>query len=120
MLLGSQTFDLEVAATPDTRQTGLMHRDSMPAHHGMIFVFPDQDIRDFWMRNTRIPLDIVYLDSQGTVLTIKQMQPYDLTSISSDRPAKYAIELNQGAASRAQLRTGDTIKVPFEIATTAR
>src|SRR3954471_21933201 len=63
--LGGKPFTLEVADTDANRQYGLMRRDSMPADHGMIFVFGDERERGFWMKNTRIPLDIVYVNAAG-------------------------------------------------------
>jgi len=66
----------------------------------------------FWMKNTYIPLDIIYLDADGRVVTIKQMKPLDTTTVSNEKPAKYAIELNQGMAQKAGVREGDIIRLP--------
>jgi uncharacterized membrane protein (UPF0127 family) len=112
MEIGSKRFTLEVADTTDSRTYGLMRRDSMPADHGMIFVFGEEEPRGFWMKNTRIPLDILYLDARGRVVSVKQMNPYDLSSTPSDGPAQYAIELNKGAAESAGVKAGMTLKLP--------
>ncbi|HWE01821.1 MAG TPA: DUF192 domain-containing protein [Tepidisphaeraceae bacterium] len=112
MKIGNQTFHLEVAATPESQETGLMKRDGMPEHHGMIFVFPQDEVRNFWMKNTRFPLDIVFLNSGGVVVSIRQMIAYDESLTSSDSPARYAIELNKGAAAAAGLKVGDTLAIP--------
>ena len=112
MQLGQKEFTLEVAATPEARERGLMRRDSMPAGHGMIFVFADERPLTFHMKNTRIPLDIMFLNGQGKVVSIKQMRPYDLNLTPSDAPAKWAIELNQGAVARAGVNVGDVIEIP--------
>ena len=104
MPVGSETFTLEVADTDALRQKGLMRRDSMAKDRGMIFVFPDEAERSFWMKNTRIPLDIIYLDAKGRVVSIKQMKPYDLGGTPSDGAAKYAIELNLGRAGAAGVK----------------
>jgi uncharacterized membrane protein (UPF0127 family) len=112
MEIGSKTFTLEVADRTDSRTYGLMRRDSMPADHGMIFVFDKEEPRGFWMKNTRIPLDIIFIDAGGKVVSVKQMKPYDLTSTPSDGPAQYAIELNQGAAEAAGVKAGMTLKLP--------
>lgn len=115
MKIGDTTFTLEIADEPVERQIGLMRRDSMPENHGMIFVFPDERVRQFHMANTRIPLDIVFLNAGGAIVSIKQMKPYnDLAS--SDEPAKYAIELNQGTAARVGLQQGQVLTLPEEIA----
>jgi uncharacterized membrane protein (UPF0127 family) len=110
--LGGQTFTLEIANKDEDRFRGLMYRDAMPADHGMIFVFPDVAPRSFWMKNTRIPLDILYLDGGGKVISIHQMKPYVLAGTPSDGPAKYAIELNAGAAAKAGVHVGDHLMIP--------
>ncbi|HEV7299118.1 MAG TPA: DUF192 domain-containing protein [Tepidisphaeraceae bacterium] len=110
--IGQQTFQLEIANDDAERQQGLMHRDSMPPNHGMIFVFPDERERAFWMKNTKIPLDILYLDSVGTIVSIRQLKPFDETSISSWFPARFAIELNEGAADKSGVRVGHVVKIP--------
>jgi uncharacterized membrane protein (UPF0127 family) len=114
MRLGYNSFIVEIANSDPEREHGLMQRDSMPNNHGMIFVFADEKPRAFWMKNTRFPLDIVYIDHNGKIVSIKQMQAYDLTSVPSDEPCKYAIELNLGAASASGLKVGDTIAIPPE------
>ena len=110
--VGSKTYQLEMAVEDKTRETGLMYRDSMPSDHGMIFAFPDEDIRTFWMRNTHIALDIVYADEKGQVVAVKPMRPLDLSSVSSDKPAKFAIELNRGQAEANGVKVGDVLKIP--------
>ena len=112
MQIGNKQFTIEIADTPAKRSVGLMKRDSMPADHGMIFVFPEQDTYSFWMKNTRIPLDIVFIDAGGTIRSIQQMKPYELKSVSPPVAVKYAIELNQGAAAKAGAKVGDKITIP--------
>lgn len=114
MRIGSQTFTLEIANTDSARTRGLMRRDSMRADHGMIFVFPDEAPRGFWMRDTRIALDILFLDSTGNVVSIHSMKPYDLNSTHSAGPAKYAIELNLGAAASSGVTVGEVMDIPAE------
>jgi hypothetical protein len=115
MRIGRKTFTLEVADTDATRQLGLMYRDSLPANRGMLFIFPDEQRLGFWMKNTRIPLDIIYLDSAGQVVCIRQMKPFDERSVPSGSPARFAIELNQGAA--AAVKVGDKLAIPTQPAT---
>ena len=112
MPIGREHFTLEIADTPRKQQLGLMHRKSLPQDRGMIFVFPDERERSFWMKNTHIPLDILYADAGGKVISIKQMKPMDESGVPSDGPAKYAIELNQGAARRAGVAVGDVLVIP--------
>ena len=119
MRIGTEQFTLEVADEDKEREVGLMNRRSMPADHGMIFVFPREERLSFYMKNTYVPLDIIYVDSEGDVVSIHQMQPLDVTSIPSRAPAKYAIELNQGAAARAGVKPGDRLAIPPEAANSA-
>jgi uncharacterized membrane protein (UPF0127 family) len=118
MQIGNRTCSLEVADTDKARETGLMNRDSMPSDHGMIFVFAGEEPRSFWMRNTRIPLDIIYLDSEGRVVSIHTMYAFDLRGTPSAGPAKYAIELNAGVAKEVGLKAGDRLDVPANVVST--
>ena len=112
MQLGNKSFTLEVADSTATRTYGLMRRDSMPPDHGMLFVFADEEERGFWMKNTRIPLDIVFVDETGAVISIKQMKPYDLSTTWADGDVKWAVELNKGAAAGAGIKVGDKLQIP--------
>ncbi|HEY7115222.1 MAG TPA: DUF192 domain-containing protein [Tepidisphaeraceae bacterium] len=112
MQLGSKSFTLEVADNDATRQYGLMRRDSMPSDHGMIFVFNREAPLTFWMKDTRIPLDIIFVNSNGTVVSVKQMKPYDQDHTPSDGDVQYAIELNKGSAESAGVKVGMTLKLP--------
>jgi uncharacterized membrane protein (UPF0127 family) len=112
MDIGRQKFVIEVARSAADQETGLMKRDSMPADHGMIFIFFDDQVRRFWMKNTRFPLDILFLDSTGKVVSIHQMQAYDLNETSSDFPARYAVELNTGVAAQSGVKVGDILDIP--------
>jgi uncharacterized membrane protein (UPF0127 family) len=113
--IGNKTFTLEVADDDDKRQIGLMFRDSMPADHGMIFVFKDEKHRGFWMKNTRIPLDIIYVAADKRVASIHAMQPFDLTPVESAGPAMYAIELNVDTARATGVKAGDKLEIPSEL-----
>ena len=112
MKLGSKTYTLEVANDDESRTRGLMRRDSMPQDHGMIFVFAQPQKRGFWMRNTRIPLDIVYITTDGKVDSVKQMQPYVEKTVSSEGEVKWAVELNQGQGAVAGIKAGDVVEIP--------
>lgn len=110
--LGDQMFTLEVAADETSRQRGLMFRHSIPDDHGMIFVFEQEQPLSFWMKNTFIPLDILFIDADRRVISIHAMQPHDLRGVRSPRPAKYAIEINAGMARKAGVKSGDRIDLP--------
>ena len=112
MTIGSKTFELEMARTSAEQEKGLMKRDSMPENHGMIFIFDKDRSQDFWMKDTRFPLDIIFLDHTGMVVSVSQMQAYDLATTSSQGAAQYAIELNVGQAKAAGVEKGQTLKIP--------
>jgi len=101
---------VEVADTPDARSQGLMHRDSLPEDYGMLFVYPEEQILSFWMRNTRIPLDIAFIDRSGFILEIQHMEPHDDTSHASRQPAMYALELRSGWFEDHGVEPGDRVE----------
>lgn len=110
--VGGQTLTVEIASTPEQRQIGLMSRPSMPVASGMLFVFPDDQPRSFWMRNTLIPLSIAFIDSGYTILNIEDMQALDdQTFHLSQGPARYALEVNQGWFATNNIRLGDRVNV---------
>lgn len=110
--IGDELFTCEIAADESSRRKGLMFRNHLPENRGMIFVFNREQVLRFWMKNTYIPLDILYLDSAGKIVAIRQMKPLDTNGVSSKSPARYAVELNAGAAERAKVREGDAIPLP--------
>jgi uncharacterized membrane protein (UPF0127 family) len=121
MKLGDRNFNLEIAATERARQFGLMERTSMPKDHGMIFVFSTEAERGFHMKRTLIPLDIVYVNGQGKVMSIARMPAEakgpngDWKAFPSGFPIKYAIELNAGMAAEAGIHVGDVLQIPSEV-----
>ena len=114
MPIGSKTFTLEVADTMASQEKGLMQRDTMPESHGMIFVFSDERDHDFYMKNTRIPLDIIFLNGDARIIHMATMRPYDLSLTPSNGPAKYAIELNAGQIKATGVQVGQTLAIPPE------
>jgi len=116
MKIAGRMFTIEVADEPREREIGLMHRSQMPIDHGMIFAWPLLDRRSFYMKNTRISLDIMYIDSAGIVVDIQQMKAFDLSSYPSAKPAQYAIELNEGVSAKIGLKVGDKIEIPAKLA----
>ena len=116
MKLGGRSFTLEIAATDARRQKGLMFRQSMPADHGMIFVYAEADALPFWMKNTYIPLDIVYVGADQRIVSIHQLIPHDETGVYSKGPARWAIELNKDTASKLGLKPGDLLDIPASAA----
>ena len=93
---GEHELTVEVVATAESRAQGLMNRDELPDDRGMLFIYPDEQVRGFWMKNTRIPLSIAFANRKAKIVTIADMEPFDETRTSSFVPAMYAVEVNKG------------------------
>lgn len=105
-----KTIDIEIADDEYQTQTGLMYRDQMDEKQGMLFIFPDETFRSFYMKNTRIPLDIIFIDSNNTIVSFQNnAKPFDETSLPSEAPAKYVLEINAGLSEAWGLEKGDRI-----------
>jgi uncharacterized membrane protein (UPF0127 family) len=103
-------LDIEIADTDYDIQTGLMYRSSMETNQGMLFVFDDVVERYFYMKNTQIPLDIIYLDANRKIVSFqKNAKPFDETSLPSKVPAKYVLEVNAGMSDVWSVKEGDSI-----------
>jgi uncharacterized protein len=96
LFAGMHRIEAEVAATAESRQTGMMLRTSMPSHRGMLFVFSEVAKHCMWMRNTLVPLSVAFLDEKGRILNIEDMQPRTEDNHCSTGPARYALEMNLG------------------------
>ena len=104
------SLDIEIAETDYEIQTGLMYREVMEQHQGMLFIFPDVAYHSFYMKNTLIPLDLIFIDDQLRVVTIKpNAQPLDETGIPSEVPVQYVLEVNAGLSAVWGVETGDKI-----------
>jgi uncharacterized protein len=102
------TFDIEIADNEYETQTGLMHRKSMANNRAMLFIFPDMRMRAFYMKNTYIPLDIIYLDKDNVIVSIQEnAKPLDETSLPSGVPAQYVLEINGGLSQQWSIAVGD-------------
>lgn len=106
---GMYRITAEMANTPQTRQTGLMHREAMPENRGMVFVFEFDATHCMWMRNTLIPLSVAFLDAEGTILNIEDMTPQTETNHCAAKPARYALEMNRGWFAQRGIGAGDRI-----------
>lgn len=113
---GGETVKLrvEIADNDAERQRGLMERTALGEDRGMLFVFDAEATRSFWMKNTLIPLSVAYLDSEGQIIDIQDMQPLDETSHPSAEPAKYALEVNQGYYEEHGVEVGDIAELPVQ------
>ncbi len=103
----------EVASTPAERQQGLMNRQAVPAGTGMLFVFPDNEYRPFWMKDTFVPLDIAFFNDALEIVDIKQMEPEDTNLTDSDAPAAMALEVVQGWFEERGIGIGSQAQIVF-------
>ena len=111
---GKHGFTVELARTDAEREHGLMDRRSMAEGAGMLFDFGRDQMLVFWMKDTYIPLDMVFIDHGGRVVSIKRdAKPLDETLISSDAPAAGVLEVNAGVADKIGLKVGDEVKNPI-------
>ncbi len=105
------TLDIEFANTEYETQTGLMYRRAMQIDRGMLFIFENEIRRSFYMKNTEFALDIIFLNSDYEIVSIqKNAKPFDKSSLPSDAPAKYVLEINAGLSDQWGLEVGDLIE----------
>lgn len=103
-------LEIEIADNEYETQTGLMYRESLGKNHGMLFIFPDVGMHSFYMKNTQIPLDLMFIREDMTIATIaERAQPMDEASISSGVPVKYVLEVNAGHVEANGIQPGDMI-----------
>ena len=116
--IGGKTFKVEIADTREKQALGLMFRDDMPADRGMLFIFPNEAPRSFWMKNTRISLDIMYFDGDLKLVSIAADTPpckvSRCPSYPSVVPARYVLELNAGTASALGVGLGDRLVLDLD------
>lgn len=111
---GPRHFTVELADTPEARAKGLMFRRSMPPDHGMLFDFEVEQPVAFWMKNTPLPLDMLFIDAKGVIARIEAgATPYSETPIPSGRPVRAVLELNAGTAARLGIAPGARVRHPI-------
>ena len=113
--LKGERFTVELADTQEKRALGLMFRDSLPDDHGMLFLFPAEVPQSFWMKNTRIPLDILYFDEELRLVSVSEnarpCRTRRCPGYPSAGPAKYVLELNAGKAAELGVQQGDVLEL---------
>jgi uncharacterized membrane protein (UPF0127 family) len=118
VILKDERFTVELAETSEKQALGLMFRDSLPDDHGMLFLFPGEAIRSFWMKNTRIALDIFYFDEELKLVSVAEnVQPCRTPrcpSYPSTGLAKYVLELNAGKAAELGVQVGDVLELRLD------
>lgn len=107
---GGHKLTVEIARTDADREQGLMYRRMLPENRGMLFVFPEVAIHGMWMMNTYIPLSVAFLDQDGVIINIADMEPHTRANHSAARPAKYALEVNQGWFRKQGIKPGAKIE----------
>ena len=110
---GMHRMDVQVAATPEQRQIGLMFRKDMSQHEGMIFVFDRPAQQCFWMKNTLIPLSAAFVLDDGTIENIEDMKPLVLDGHCSTQPVRYVLEMNKGWFAKKGIKAGSRLQGPM-------
>ena len=112
----SERLSLELAYTESMRTLGLMYRHRLGKNEGMLFVFPDTVQRNFWMKNTPLPLDIIFLDAEQQIVHVAaNTNPYSEKEVPSLRPSKYVVELNAGRSAELGIVVGSQLVVEGQI-----
>ena len=109
---GMYLIDTQVAATPEQRNTGLMHRSQMPQTEGMLFVFEQAGQQCFWMKNTLLPLTAAFVADDGTIVNLADMAPQTLDSHCSAKPVRFVLEMNQGWFAQKGIKAGFKLAGP--------
>ena len=103
-------FDVEIADSPAKRELGLQYRRDLASDHGMIFLFPSQSEQTFWMKNTPIPLDMIFINRELKIVGIvEQTVPFSLDPRSVGKPSQYVLEINGGLTKRNGIQPGDSV-----------
>jgi hypothetical protein len=110
LYLKSKEIRVEVAKSPEERAKGLMGRAHLGENEGMLFIFEKEDYHGFWMKNTLIPLSIAFIDREGRILAITDMEPLTLESHPPPQPILYALEMKKGWFSANGIKAGDSIR----------
>ena len=110
---GMHLIEVQIAALPEQRQTGLMHRQEMPSSEGMLFVFEQPAQQCFWMKNTLLALTAAFLADDGTIVNLVDMKPQTLDSHCSAKPVRYVLEMNQGWFAKKGIKPGSKIQGPI-------
>ncbi|EKF17278.1 DUF192 domain-containing protein, partial [Nitratireductor pacificus] len=109
---GEKTFSIEIADEPHERQRGLMFRQSMAADRGMLFIFPTESRQGFWMQNTPLPLDLLFIGADGVIRAIARGVPFSTASISPDVQSQFVLELPAGTAQKSGIEIGNRLRHP--------
>jgi uncharacterized protein len=118
---GDIGFQVEIVATPEKRERGLMYRRELPPDHGMLFIFPAEKVNSFWMKNTPIPLDMIFISRERKIVGIvHETVPFSLDGRSVSGPSQYVLEINGGLSRRYGFKAGDVVKFENVVPETVR
>jgi uncharacterized membrane protein (UPF0127 family) len=112
VVIGGESFRIEVARTDEQKRQGLMDRRSLGDREGMIFVYETDQHLAFWMKNTTIPLTLAFLSKDGQILQVEQLKPLSLKSVMSERAVRYGLELSAGVLDELGVGVGDHVELP--------
>lgn len=115
LTIKGKTIKVEVARTEGEKERGLMFRERLGKDEGMLFVYEREEMLSFWMKNTRLPLSIAFIDKGGRIVDIQDMEPFSLETHTSAHPATYALEMNRGWFAREGIKVGDLVKIPSTV-----
>ncbi len=105
-------LDIEIAESDYETQTGLMYRKGMEDNQGMLFIFPDEAMHSFYMKNTAFPLDLIFIKADSTIASFqKNAQPFNETGLSSKVPVQFVLEVNAGNTEKWNLEVGDKVDI---------
>ena len=107
---GMYQIDAQVATTPEQRAIGLMHRQDMPAHEGMLFIFEEPQIQCFWMKNTLLPLTAAFIADDGTIVNLADMKPQTTDPHCSEKPVRFVLEMHKGWFAHKRIQKGHVLK----------
>jgi uncharacterized protein len=110
LYINSKEIEVEVARSAEELSRGLMERKHLAKDQGMLFIFPEEDYHGFWMKNTRIPLSIAFIDKNGKIVKIVDMKPHSLEPHEPPVPILYALEMNKGWFSANRITVGNTVR----------
>ena len=110
---GMHQMQVQVAATPDQRAIGLMHRAEMPQAEGMLFAFEQATQQCFWMKNTLLPLTAAFIADDGTIVNLADMKPQTTDAHCSDQPVRWVLEMNQGWFAKKRIQAGHQLRGPM-------
>jgi uncharacterized protein len=107
---GMYQIDAQLAATPEQRAIGLMYRQDMPQHEGMLFVFEKPQVLCFWMKNTLMALTAAFIADDGTIVNLADMKPQTTNSHCSEKPVRYVLEMKQGWFAQKNIKKSFVLK----------